>query len=185
MTAGAVLCGGTSRRMGTDKAMVEVGGVAMAERVARALAAGGCVPVAFIGGDRAALSRFGRPVHADRWPGEGPLGGVLTALAVAGGDDVVAAACDLPFLDGATVATVLAAATAGGREQRVDVVVATTVRLEPALAWWSAAAHDDIARRWDRGMRALHEVIAELRSVEVPVEPAALRNVNAPSDLPP
>ena len=34
-------------------------------------------------------------------------------------------------------------------------------------------------------MRALHEVIAELRSVEVAVDPGALRNVNAPADLPP
>jgi CTP:molybdopterin cytidylyltransferase MocA len=33
-------------------------------------------------------------------------------------------------------------------------------------------------------VRALHEAIVELRSVEVPVDPAVLRNVNAPSDLP-
>jgi molybdenum cofactor guanylyltransferase len=170
--------------MGTDKALIEVAGVAMAERVARALAAGGCAPVGFVGGDPARLARFGRPVHADRWPGEGPLGGVLTALAVAGGDNVLAAACDLPFLDGGAVAMLLAAA-ASGEAEGVDVVVATTERIEPALAWWSASARADIARQWDQGVRALHEVIAELRSVEVPVDPEALRNVNAPADLPP
>jgi molybdenum cofactor guanylyltransferase len=168
--------------MGTDKALIEVAGVAMAERVARALTAGGCAAVAFVGGDPDRLAGFGRPVHADRWPGEGPLGGVLTALAVAGGDDVLAAACDLPLLDAATVATLLEAGTDSGP---VDVVVARTERLEPALAWWNAAARDEITRHWDRGVRALHEVIAELRAVEVPVDPAALRNVNAPSELPP
>ena len=170
--------------MGADKALIEVAGVAMAERVARALAAGGCAPVAFVGGDASRLARFGRPVHADRWPGEGPLGGVLTALALAGGDDVVAAACDLPFLDGATVATLLATATSGDAEH-VDVVVATTERIEPALAWWSASARAAISRHWNLGGRALHEAIAELRSMEVPVDPASVRNVNAPADLPP
>jgi molybdopterin-guanine dinucleotide biosynthesis protein A len=156
--------------MGTDKALMEVAGVAMAERVARALAAGGCEPVAFVGGDAVRLARLGRPVHADRWPGEGPLGGVLTALAVAGGDDVVARLLET-------------AASDEGR--RVDVVVATTERIEPALAWWGGSARGEIACHWDRGVRALHVVIAELRSVEVPVDPAALRNVNVPADLPP
>jgi molybdenum cofactor guanylyltransferase len=184
VTTGVVLCGGISRRMGADKALIEVAGVAMAERVARALAAGGCEPVAFVGGDPSRLARFGRPVHADRWPGEGPLGGVLTALAVADGDDVLAAACDLPFLDAATVAKLLAPGTEG-RTGPVDVVVARTERIEPALAWWSAPARDEITRHWDRGVRALHEVIAALRAVEVAVDPAALRNVNAPSELPP
>jgi molybdenum cofactor guanylyltransferase len=170
--------------MGTDKAFVEVDGVAMAERVARAMAAGGCEPVAFVGGDSVGLARFGRPTHADRWPGEGPLGGVLTALAAAGGDDVVVAACDLPFLDGPTVRRILDAVPDRGG-QAVDVVVARTQRLEPALAWWAAAAGEDLARRWDGGVRALHEVIGALRRVEVAVDGAVVRNVNRPSDLPP
>jgi molybdenum cofactor guanylyltransferase len=178
VTSGAVLCGGGSRRMGTDKAQLEVDGVAMAERVARALVAGRCSPVVFVGGDPT-LNRHGRPVVADRWPGAGPLGGVLTALIDAEGEDVVAAACDLPMLDGPTVAALTAAARAD-----IDVVVATTDRLEPGLAWWSGVARPRIEHLWRQGVRALHEAIGELRSVEVPVDPAVLRNVNAPSDLP-
>jgi molybdopterin-guanine dinucleotide biosynthesis protein A len=178
VTTGAVLCGGRSRRMGTDKALVDVDGVAMAERVARALTAGGCSPVVFVGGDPS-LNRFGRPVVVDRWPGEGPLGGVLTALADAAGADVVAAACDLPSLDGPTVGTLIAATN-----PEVDVVVATTDRLEPGLACWSSAARPRIEQFWALGVRALHDVITELRSVEVAVDPAVLRNVNEPSDLP-
>ncbi len=178
MTSGAVLSGGSSRRMGTDKALLEVDGVAMAERVARALVAGGCSPVVFVGGDPA-LNRHGRPVVADRWPGEGPLGGVLTALIDAAGADVVAAACDLPMLDGPTVRALILAAAA-----HVDVVVATTDRLEPALSWWSGAARPRLEHLWGQKVRALHEAIAELRSVEIPVDPAVVRNVNVPSDLP-
>ncbi len=177
MTAGAVLCGGRSRRMGTDKALVEVDGVAMAERVARALEAAGCAPVAFVGGDAVGLGRFGRPFHPDHWPGEGPLGGVLTALVDLRGD-VVVAACDVPFLDAPTIGSLLAAAVPG-----VDVVAATTERLQPAVAWWSASARGPIEDAWRDGVRALHEVVARLHAVAVPVEPDALRNVNAPADL--
>ena len=69
MTTGAVLCGGASRRMGTDKALVEVDGVPMAERVAGALHAGGCAPVVFVGGDGA---RAGPRSDDRRSPTGGP-----------------------------------------------------------------------------------------------------------------
>ncbi|MEM1333777.1 MAG: NTP transferase domain-containing protein, partial [Actinomycetota bacterium] len=48
--AGAVLAGGRSRRLGTDKAAVEIDGRAMADRVLDALRAVGTRPVV-IGGD--------------------------------------------------------------------------------------------------------------------------------------
>lgn len=179
-TAGAVLTGGRSRRMGSDKALLEVDGQPMAERVAAAVAVGGCDPVVFIGGDGAALRTLGRPWHPDRWPGEGPLGGVLTALFELDGD-VLVTACDLIDLDGATVASVIAAAerTPG------DVVVARSTRLEPALARWSHAARPKIESCFAAGERAVREVFAALEVVEVAVDAARLRNVNAPGDLAP
>ncbi len=181
MTAGAVLCGGASRRMGTDKALIEVDGVAMAERVARALAAGGCDPVVFVGGAAGALARFGRPVVADRWAGEGPAGGVLTAL-LDQADDVVVAACDLADLDAATVALVRSAgeAVAPG----VDVVVARSDRAEPLLAWWRRDAAQAVTAQWAAGVRAVHELLAALEVAEVDVDVTAMRNVNTPADLP-
>lgn len=181
MTAGAVLCGGRSRRMGTDKAVVEVDGVAMAERVARTLEAAGCHPVVLVGGDIALLERFGRPSIADGWPGEGPLGGVLTALRAVGSDGVVVAACDLPWLDVDTVRAVVGAGLAAAPP--VDVAVAVTGRLEPALAWWSGRALDRATDIWVEGVRAIHEAIGRLTAVRVDVDPAALHNVNTAADL--
>ena len=52
----------------------------MAVRVARALAAAGAEPVLAIGGDGDALERLGMAWQPDRFPGEGPLGGLLTAF---------------------------------------------------------------------------------------------------------
>jgi len=185
VTAGAVLCGGASRRMGTDKAFVEVDGVAMAERVATALVEGGCEPVVFVGGDAGLLARFDRPTLEDRWPGEGPVNAILTAL-TALSDDVVIAACDLPFLDGPTVRALIDAGSAGdGPDAAVDVVVATAAagRLQLLVSWWSRRARPAVEREWLAGRRAAGEVVAALTSRTVVVSAAALRNVNRPGDL--
>lgn len=69
--------------MGCDKALIEIDGRPMAARVADALRAGGCAPVLAVGGDGHALAAVGLVPVTDRWPGEGPLGGLATALSVA------------------------------------------------------------------------------------------------------
>lgn len=165
--------------MGVDKALLRVAGVPMAARVARALADGGCDRVVLVGGDRERLAGLGWPWVADRWPGEGPLGGVLTALAECGAD-VVVAACDLPDLDADTVRLVLDAAR---QPPTVEVVVAATDRMEPMLAWWSGTARPGLETAWAHGTRAVRDVIAERPGRQVAVGRAALRNVNRPDDL--
>jgi molybdopterin-guanine dinucleotide biosynthesis protein A len=177
VTAGAVLCGGSSRRMGTDKAFVELGGVPMAERVAGALVAAGCDPVVFVGGDSVLLARFGRDCHPDLHPDEGPAGGVLTALHALD-DDVVVAACDLPLLHAGAVRALVAAASGD-----VDVVVAAGDRRQPALGWWSRAARPSVEGLWTNGRRSLQELVDGLRAVSVIVDEVALRNVNTPAQL--
>jgi molybdenum cofactor guanylyltransferase len=175
--AGAVLVGGASRRMGRPKALIEIDGSPMVVRVAVALGAGGCAPVRLVGVG-ALPDDVGYPVVADRWPGEGPLGGVITALVDAGGD-VVVAACDLPDLDAATVRAIRDAP--GG--DAAQAVVAITDRLEPALARWNHHALDELTAIFATGERALHAALGRLDVVEVAVDPAALRNVNSPGDL--
>jgi molybdopterin-guanine dinucleotide biosynthesis protein A len=89
--AGAVLMGGASRRMGRDKALVEVDGLPMASRVAAALTAAGCRSAVAVGGDAAVHARLGLSSVPDRWPGEGPLGAIVTVLGLLDGLDADAA----------------------------------------------------------------------------------------------
>ena len=71
----------------------------MAARVADALRAAGAEPVLAVGGDRPALRGARAALVADRYPGEGPLGGILSAFAAVGPDALVAVvATDLPDL---------------------------------------------------------------------------------------
>jgi molybdenum cofactor guanylyltransferase len=161
--------------MGTDKAMLQVAGIAMARRVADALAAAGCSPVVSIGGNEADLDGIGLEYVDDEFPGEGPLGGVLTALSVS--SPVVVAACDLAGLGAATVRSLIDAL--GDH----DAAVAFSDRAEPLCAIWSEGAAPVLRARFDAGERAMHRAIEGLDIAWVTVVPAELRNVNTPDDL--
>lgn len=167
--------------MGADKASVTVRGVPMARLVADALVAGGCDRVVAVGG---AVGDHGLEVVDDLVPGEGPLGAVLSVLESATGgaghSSVFVVSCDLPLLDGATVATLLARAAAAD----VDLVVATTDRTQPLVAVWSARAIEPVRRAFDGGERSIRRVVPLLDVAFVPVAPDIVRNVNTPADVP-
>lgn len=165
--------------MGRDKALVEIDGVPMARRVAGALDAAGCEPIVAIGGDPAALGSLGLEVVADGAPGEGPLGGLITALVhFASSPAVVVVACDLPYLTGSTVRAVVGA-LAG-----FDVALACTDRRQPLCAAWRPNAVDHLRSVFDAGERRLDAAATGLHWVQIQVDPQDLANVNTPADLP-
>ncbi len=199
---GAVLTGGSSMRMGRDKALVHVDGVAMARRVADALRAGGCSDVVAVGGVSGGLGALDLDVVDDRYQGAGPVGGVLTTLewlahaadrqvqgessssvlatTSATNTHVFVAACDLAMLDGPTVASII---DAGRQAPHRDVVVAVTDRVEPMLALWNLAATARVAALFHAGTRALYQVIEAMSVAEVRVSARAVTNVNTPDQL--
>jgi molybdopterin-guanine dinucleotide biosynthesis protein A len=183
--AGAVLAGGRSRRMGWDKALVEVDGRPMARSVLDALAAAGVGPLFVVGGDEQRLSVLDVTVVADLFPGEGPLGGVLTALHHVGraADHVLVAACDLPDLDATVLDPLLAAARRPPPVDPPRAVVPRAGRLHPACAVWAASAAEPLRTAYDAGERSLHGALVRVRVelVDVPAEP--LRNINTPDEL--
>ena len=181
--AAAVLAGGASRRMGRTKALIDIDGVAMADRVIAAARGVGAEPVFLVGGDADELETLDAAVVPDDHPGEGPVGGVLTALRhVAGRSDrVVVLSCDLPAIETETLWP-LVQAEAGDGFSRVWVAAAD--RLEPMVAIWSVDARERIQELFDSGERALHAVIRGLPHAAVTVDPAGLHNVNSPEDLP-
>ncbi len=180
--AAAVLAGGRSRRMGTTKALIEVDGRAMADRVLDAARSVGADPVVLLGGDPTQLASLSAPVVLDRYPGEGPVGGVLAALQHFEGtaDRVLILPCDLVDLDASTLLPLLEAEAGDGFSK---VWVAASDRLEPMCAIWSTEAIGVIEDRFNAGERAVHAVISALPHVAVTVDPAGLVNINTPDQL--
>ncbi len=180
--SGAVLIGGDSRRMGADKSALAVGGVPMSQRVADAARSAGADPVVLIGRGGAPLAREARraEVIADGWPGEGPLGGILTALAWTPVPLVLVVACDLPFLDGSTIGRLVA----GARRGPCAVTVAVADRRQPLCAVWNAPrCREVVGDAFAAGERSVHRVLERLAVLDVDVAPRAVINVNTPEVL--
>lgn len=92
----AVLTGGASRRMGTDKASISLGGMTLLERAVRTLRE--VADEVIIVGDRPSYHGYGVRVEPDAFPGTGTLGGIATAIRVASHSRVLVVACDMPLL---------------------------------------------------------------------------------------
>jgi molybdopterin-guanine dinucleotide biosynthesis protein A len=95
--SGVILAGGASRRMGRDKAFLEIGGQPLIARVAGQLRAV-CEEVIVAANDGARYAPFGDRCVPDVYPGVGTLGGIHAGLQAAAHDLVLIVACDMPFL---------------------------------------------------------------------------------------
>ena len=73
---------------------------------------------------------------------------------------------------------------AAARAPDAAAVVADSGRREPGLVVWSRAAFPEVAEAFNGGMRAVHALLDLIDAVEQPVDPAVMRNVNRPSDVP-
>jgi molybdopterin-guanine dinucleotide biosynthesis protein A len=188
--AGAVLAGGAGRRMGAVKPLVEVGGRPMGSRVTGALADAGADPVALVGAPAAVATALRLPVVADRWPGEGPLGGIASAVdwaaSRAGADLVVVVACDQVGVVPATVAALVAAlvhARSAAGDRPVGAVVQTADgRRHPFPSVWRTTAAGSLAALVTAGERRADAAFT-LGVVAVARPEAELVDLDTPDDV--
>lgn len=180
---GVVLCGGSSRRMGRDKALLEVGGVPMALRVADALRAAGATEVLAIGGNAPALGALGLDVRPDDRPGDGPLPATITALRAARERLVLVASCDLVHPSPAAIAaTVQALAEHPGAVGAIPVVAG---HRQWTHAAWRRDVVSALVASYEGGDRSLQRAGADLLLFEVTdLDPEALADADEPGDLP-
>lgn len=178
-----VLAGGSSRRMGRDKASLPWNGEPLLARViARLSPVSSGIWVAAAPGQSLPAGPYRRV--DDRRPGEGPLAGLAAGLAAIGGNEPVAvAACDYPFAD-PNLFSIL-------RHAAPDAAVVIPLhegRRHPLMALWRADAAAACERALADGRRRVIDALASLDTIDVPLEahpdldPAlALLNVNDPA----
>lgn len=184
---GAVLAGGRSSRMGTDKACLIVGGESLLARQLRLLREAGARELLVVGRDAdenvcESEVRF----IPDRQLGAGPLAGLEAALGASESGLTLVLAVDLPFL---TADLLRRLVRQGGPE--TGVIPWRGDRAEPLVALYPRRGLAEVTRRLNAGELALQPLVrggvaagwlTPWRIADA--DAAQFTNWNRPGDLP-
>jgi molybdenum cofactor guanylyltransferase len=161
--------------MGRDKAMLELAGIPLISRVAGAVAeAAGCCTIVAPEGRYEGL---GMPVLPDRWPGEGPLGGMLTAIGSGAAEWNLIVAVDMPLVEAGFLQSLLGEARKG---REAVVPVQTDGTLHALCAVYPESALGPLQAFFDRGGRRVQDALREIPFRTAPAPLRVLANVNTP-----
>jgi molybdopterin-guanine dinucleotide biosynthesis protein A len=184
--SGVIQAGGRSTRMGGEpKALLELGGKRIIERVVNAVASV-LDDLLVVTNTPERYAFLGLPMVPDAYPDGGALGGIYTGLRAAGGDAAFTVACDMPFVHPAIVRMVVERAGDG------DVVIPRTgAQLETLHAVYGKACLGPMETCLRAGRLKIVGFFPDVRVVELDAAPmgrhrapeVAFMNVNTPDEL--
>lgn len=181
---GVVLAGGQSSRMGRDKALIEIDGRTMLDRSIELLRPH-CREVLVIG-DPLKYAPAHAAVLPDDAPGQGPLGGVLTAMRHARYVRLLVLACDLPGVNERLLFRLKDALLDG-----VDAAVPQHHGfIEPLASAWHRHGIEALEVCVAQGRLKMSDALATVNTAWLSVTPGEdgwpadlFRNLNRPDDL--
>ncbi|OGL05792.1 MAG: hypothetical protein A3H48_03920 [Candidatus Rokubacteria bacterium RIFCSPLOWO2_02_FULL_71_18] len=183
---GVIQAGGRSTRMGgRPKALMELGGRPIVERVLAAVAPA-VDDLLLVTNTPDLYASLGLPMVADVYPDAGSLGGIYSGLKAAPGETAFTVACDMPFLHPAVVRLVVA------RAGEADVVIPRVGgQLETLHACYAKSCLPHIEERILAGRLKIVGFFERVRVVEIAEaevarhrDPAIVfMNVNTPEEL--
>lgn len=179
---GLVLVGGKSRRMGTDKALLDYHGQPQQDLMMNRL--GKLCKSTFLScrPDQAGELAYTHEVLPDTFLGLGPMGAILSAFRQAPDSAWLVVACDLPLLDEATLQFLI--------KNRNPSAVATAFRSpvnefpEPLVAIWEPKSYQVLLQFMAQGYACPRKALinSPVQLLDAP-NPDALMNVNTPEEV--
>jgi len=182
---GVILAGGSSSRMGSNKALLEVDGSPIITRIYRTLASlfNEVIIVTNSPGDYDFIPCRKEP---DIYPGYGSIAGLHAALIHSSSAYSFVTACDMPFIDAMIIRSLC------GLRNAVDdaVVPSSEGGQEPLHALYSSACKDVFETALKRGERKIQDVLKRMKIRKVTYEElqslgcqaTSFLNVNTPED---
>lgn len=186
---GAILAGGRNTRFGSHKALAEVGGRPIIERIRESLER--VTPdLILIANEPEEYAGVGLRQRPDQISGLGALGGIYSALKWAeeeGRPGILAVACDMPFLSVPLLERLVTGA------KGVDIVVPESESrrgVEPLCAYYSTSCIPAIEAQLERGDRRVIGFYDGLEVRRIPIDEVRaigeldiiFMNVNTPDE---
>jgi len=163
-----VLAGGASSRFGRDKALVRFGSRPLLLEIV-GLAQTCATDVLVVASGRK-YSNLGAPLKSieDQWPGEGPLGGIITALQRTAATDRSAEwnlilSCDMPFLTAEWLKFLVDHARTSAPEIQV-ILPHSAHGPEPLCACYRTSAAEPLKNVFDLGVRKVTQALQQVRT---------------------
>ncbi|QSF44806.1 molybdenum cofactor guanylyltransferase [Paenibacillus tianjinensis] len=197
---GILLTGGASRRMGRDKALLELAGRPVIARLADELSSlAGSTVIACGPRERREYSFLGLPQIADEYQGCGPLAGLHAALTHSRNEWNLVAACDLPFASAEFLQYILryhaqaypqGSGTSGRHGADAAVAVSCQGRVQPLLGLYHKRVLPALEAALSAGNFKVTDFLEKLDVLYVPetgfssapLTPSPLYNMNTPED---
>lgn len=175
---GLVLAGGASRRMGSDKALLDVDGLPLVHHVAQRLATV-CTTVLVAAGPRRLPDLPWKQVD-DHAAGEGPLSAIIGGLGAATTPLVAVVAVDMPHVEPAVLVSL-----ADAWDGRPAVVPVVAGRPQPLHAVYAVAGLARLAAAFAAGERSVSRVLPRVGALFVTVDDAGpwADDLDTPEDL--
>jgi molybdopterin-guanine dinucleotide biosynthesis protein A len=159
-----VLAGGGSTRFGQDKALVEFAGKPMLARMIELILS--IAQEVKVVAASAKYTDFGTEIVEDRWPGEGPLGGIVTALLHARENEPawewnIIVSCDMPFL---TADWMRFLAERAEKSARQVILPHSAHGPEPLCACYRTSAVELLRAVFEGGVRKVTQALKQLET---------------------
>lgn len=177
-TAGFVLVGGRSSRMGQDKARLQIGSDLLVESIAEKIARAAS-RVALIGPPER-YKDLAIECLPDLRPGLGPLAGIEAALSAGYGEFNLIAGCDMPNLAPEWLQKLVR--TARCSDMRCVVTRDALGKIHPLCAVYRSDCLPLVRRALDAGRLKLVDLIEDLQALEI-CTADVIANLNTPEQL--
>ncbi|MBI2619182.1 MAG: molybdenum cofactor guanylyltransferase [Ignavibacteriales bacterium] len=162
---GAVLAGGRSSRMGSDKALLQWKGKPFVGHTADILSEV-CLQVVIIGDKTERFSDLSYSCFEDIIPSAGPLGGIHSALTHSTIDHVLVCACDLPLISAGVLESLV-----GQRSKDSEITIARYNDVtQPLLGIYERRCLSKLSDFLEKGGRKVREFLKQCRTETVDLQ---------------
>ncbi len=175
-----ILAGGESRRMGTDKGLLNFKGTPMILHIIKLLDQLN-LKTNIISNNKEYL-KFGKPLYTDIIPKKGPMGGLYAALEYSKAPMVLLLACDMPSINKEGIQSLMTVA-----EPEKITVATHSERISPLLACYPKSVIEKVEKailadelKMQDFVSKQPHVILNLNALE---NTAILRNINTREEL--